>query len=168
MGMCEPLVAELDQEVAATRTLLERVPEEKLSWKPHEKSMTLGQLALHVAGLPGVIADLAKRDEVGPPEFGNNPQPGSPSEILSALDEGMTHAKEYLSGLSDEQAMGMWKVTKDGIELMAVPRIGFLRSIMLNHWYHHRGQLTVYLRLLDVPLPAVYGASADENPFAGN
>ncbi len=168
MGMCEPLLAELDQEVAATRALLERVPEEKLSWKPHEKSMTLGQLALHVALNPGTIADMAKMDEVGPPEFGNNPQPESVSELLSALEEGLANAKEFLGGLSDERAMGTWKVTKDGTELMALPRVGLLRWLMLNHWYHHRGQLTVYLRLLDVPLPAVYGASADENLFAAN
>ncbi len=168
MGMCEPLVAELDQEVAATRVLLERVPEEKLGWKPHEKSMTLGQLALHVAGVPGVITELAKMDEVGPPEFGNNPQPESVSELLPTLEEGLANAKEFLSGLSDERAMDTWKITRDGTELMAVPRIFLLRSIMLNHWYHHRGQLTVYLRLLDVPLPAVYGASADENLFAEN
>ncbi len=168
MGMCEPLVAELDQEVAATRVLLERVPEEKLGWKPHEKSMTLGQLALHVAGVPGSITELAKMDEVGPPEFGNNPQPESVSELLPVLEEGLANAKEFLSGLSDERAMATWKITRDGTELMAVPRIFLLRSIMLNHWYHHRGQLTVYLRLLDVPLPAVYGASADENLFAAN
>lgn len=166
MSMVEPLIAELEQESEATRRLLERVPEEKLDWRPHEKSMSLGQLALHIASTPGAIAGLMEMDEVPPPDFGTNPLPGSKAEVLAAFEESLVQAREAMVALDDDRAMATWRVVDGGEELMALPRIGLLRAIMLNHWYHHRGQLTVYLRMLDVPLPAVYGASADENAFA--
>ena len=90
----------------------------------------------------------------------------SKEEVLTAHEESVAKAKQYWSGLSDEAAMATWRVVSGGNEVMAAPRIGMIRSLMLNHWYHHRGQLSVYLRLLDVPVPSIYGPSADENPFA--
>ena len=166
MNKMESFVAEIDMETPATRAMLERVPADKLGWRPHEKSMTLGQLALHVAGTPGLVAGLLEVSEVPPPDFGNIPQPASTDEILAALDDSVTKARGVLGGMSDDEAMSTWRVVADGEEMMAMPKIGLARAILLNHWYHHRGQLSVYLRLLDVPVPATYGASADDNPMA--
>ena len=161
------LAAELDQEAAATRRLLERVPEDKLGWKPHAKSMSLGQLAIHVASIPGAISRLAQKDGHDAATANFEPQqPKDASEILPAFEAGLAEAKSFLSGLDDERALSSWRLTFGEREIFSVPRVGMLRTIMLNHWYHHRGQLTVYLRLLDVPLPVTYGRSADENPFA--
>ena len=165
MRIVDHFIQELDEEADATRRVLERVPGDKLDWRPHPKSMTLGQLALHVADTPGNVADLCCADEVGMPEFGNRPQPESKAEILQTLDQGLAHAKEVVGGFDDARAMQPFRIVEQGKELMALPKAGLMRGIMLNHWYHHRGQLTVYLRLLDVPVPAVYGASADENPM---
>jgi uncharacterized damage-inducible protein DinB len=165
MSIAQSLIPELEQEAATTRRVLERVPADKLGWKPHPKSMSLGQLALHVADTVGRVADMAGLDEMPMPEFGPQPAAGSVSELLPALDAGVAKAKAFLGGLDDARAMGEWKVVKDGQVVMAMPRMGVVRAIMLNHWYHHRGQLSVYLRLLDVPVPSIYGPSADENPF---
>ena len=166
MSVMESFIGEIDMEAPATRAMLERVPADQLTWKPHEKSMTLGQLALHVAGTPGQVSEFLKLDEVPPPEFGDTPQPESIDEILSALDGSVEAAKATLGSMSDADAMETFRVVRDGEEIMAMPKVGLARAILLNHWYHHRGQLSVYLRLLDVPVPATYGASADENPMA--
>ncbi len=167
MSIAAGLIPELEQEAATTRRVLERVPADKLKWRPHAKSMTLGQLALHVATTPGGIAEIAALDEVPMPEPGNFPQPESASQVLTAFEGSIRKAKAYLSELPDDKAMAEWKAMKDGRAVMTLPRFVLLRAIMLNHWYHHRGQLSVYLRLLDVPVPSIYGPSADENPFAG-
>ncbi len=169
MSIAQSFIPEIDQEAGTTRRVLERVPGDKLTWKPHEKSMSLGQLALHVAGIPGQVTDSATPDSVPlpPPEqFGNPPQPDSADELLPALDAAVAKAKDYLGNLSDERIMAEWSATANGKVAMTMPRVGLLRAIMLNHWYHHRGQLSVYLRLLDVPVPSIYGPSADENPWA--
>ena|SRR5258707_7476358 len=165
--MIEPMLNELRQEAATTRRVLERVPGEKLAWKPHQKSMSLGQLALHVASIPRDLVMLAQLDEfdASPANF-DPPEAKSVEEILAALDVSVKTAEDYLAGIDDETAMTSWRLTARGKEVFTVPRAGLLRSIMLNHWYHHRGQLSVYLRLLEVPVPAIYGRSADENPFA--
>jgi uncharacterized damage-inducible protein DinB len=165
--MLEPMNGEIVQEAATTRRVLERVPFDKLGWKPHPKSMSLGQLAMHVATIPGGITRLAQADdfELDPANF-NPPPPKSKEDILAALDASVQKAHEYLCGVSEASAAGTWRLMSNGKELMAMPRVGLLRSIMLNHWYHHRGQLSVYLRLLEVPVPMIYGPSADENPFA--
>jgi uncharacterized damage-inducible protein DinB len=161
----DALIAELEQEADTTRRVLERVPEGELSWTPHPKSMTLGQLALHVAGLVGGVARL-----LDPPaaELPNVPlvEATSRSELLSVLDENVAIARKLLASWQDDGLLAEWKMMNGDETLLALPRLGMVRSIMLNHWYHHRGQLVVYLRILDVPLPAVYGPSADENPFA--
>ncbi len=149
----------------AERTgLLERVPEDKLTWRPHAKSMSLGQLALHIAQTPGGVAELISETPREAPRF-VQAEATSRDEVLSALDNSIAAAKSKLSGWDDADLMNDWALMRDGKKLMAVPRIGMVRSIMLNHWYHHRGQLLVYLRLLDLPVPSVYGPSADENPF---
>src|SRR5262249_41220714 len=118
-----------------------------------------------VATIPGNIADLASTDTF---EVGGFPQPAAANrrELLEALDNSMRHATALVGGMDDARVLAIWRARKNGKEIMAIPRIGVLRTIMLNHWYHHRGQLCVYLRFLDVPLPSVYGPSADENPFA--
>ncbi|HTC33782.1 MAG TPA: DinB family protein [Bryobacteraceae bacterium] len=164
--MMEPVVGELQQEAATTKRVLERVPSDKLGWKPHPKSMSLGQLAMHVATIPGGISKLAQVDEfeVNPANF-NQPAPKDAAEILAALEASVKAAEEYLGGVSDSAALGNWRATANGKEVMAMPRAAMLRALMLNHWYHHRGQLSVYLRLLEVPVPTIYGPSADENPF---
>ena len=164
--MMEPMMGEFQQEAATTKRVLDRVPADKLAWKPHPKSMSLGQLAMHVASIPGGISRMAQLDEyeVNPANF-NQPGPKDLAEIFAALDSSVKTAQDYLGGVSESAALGNWRLTANGKEVMAMPRAVMLRSIMLNHWYHHRGQLSVYLRLLDVPVPVIYGPSADENPF---
>jgi uncharacterized damage-inducible protein DinB len=167
ISMMEPMLNELRQEAAVTRRVLERVPAGKLTWKPHAKSMTLGQLASHVATVPGAIAQISRAPqlEVNPADF-TPPQPASAQEILNSFDESIKGAEARLAEISEPDALATWRVIAGGKEVMAMPRVAFFRAIMLNHWYHHRGQLSVYLRLLDIPLPSIYGPSADENPFA--
>lgn len=165
MTIANALLAELEQEAHATRRVLERVPQAHLPWKPHPKSYSLGQLALHVATVPGNVAELVARDSVEAPRF-VQPEAGSTAELVPALSASVAKAKQLLGGFDDAQMGGTWRLTNGGRELMAMPRAAFARAIMLNHWYHHRGQLLVYLRLLDLPVPSVYGPTADENPFA--
>jgi uncharacterized damage-inducible protein DinB len=164
--MLEPMNGEIAQEAVTTKRVLERVPFDKLTWKPHPKSMSLGQLAMHVATIPAGISKIAQVDdfEVNPANFNPAP-PNSKEEILAALDASVKTAHEYLGGLSESSATGEWRARVNGKEIMAMPRVGLLRSLMLNHWYHHRGQLSVYLRMLEVPVPSIYGPSADDNPF---
>jgi uncharacterized damage-inducible protein DinB len=165
--LTEPMTGEFRQEAATTKRVLERVPADKLTWKPHPKSMSLGQLALHVATIPGGIAKIAQADEfdVSHANF-NFPPPANTAEILAALDASVQAAEACLGGLDDSAAMRTWRMMRGEKEIFAMPRIAMLRTIMLSHWYHHRGQLSVYLRMLDVPVPSIYGPSADDNPFA--
>lgn len=166
-AMNQELMAELEQEGAATRRVLERVPADRLDWQPHPKSMTLGQLALHVAVIPGALAQLCAADGVDAATIDFKArQPQDAAELLPALEESLAGARTFLSGLDEAAAAAPWRLTHGERELSCAPRMAMVRSLLLNHWYHHRGQLTVYLRLLDVPVPAVYGNSADENPFA--
>ena len=166
MSLVAPLLMELEQEAETTKALFERIPEDKLGWKPHAKSMSLGQLALHIANSPATVAQLAQESEVPLFAFEPGPEPASVAETLTALQEGVKTAKGLLENMDDETVLAEWSLVKDGEKVMSMPRLGLLRAIMLNHFYHHRGQLTVYLRMQDVPLPPVYGASADENPLA--
>ena len=164
MRLIDPIVAELDQESQTTRRVLERVPGDKLPWRPHPKSMSLGQLALHLATAPGRIATIASQDRVEMPTL-DQPEAKSRAEILDAFTQGLATAKDLLNRIDDARAMATWTLARGGKVLMALPRLAMLRAILLNHSYHHRGQLSVYLRLLDVPVPSIYGPSADENPF---
>jgi uncharacterized damage-inducible protein DinB len=166
-NVMSPVAAEFREEAATTKRVLGRVPEEKLEWRPHVKSMTLGQLAWHVAVVPGSLAKIVVQDgfDVSQGSF-TPPQPKSTVEILNAFEESIRNAEQCLQNMTDQQAVAQWRLSNKDRELMCRPRIEIVRTIMLNHWYHHRGQLSVYLRLLNVPLPVIYGPSADENPFA--
>jgi uncharacterized damage-inducible protein DinB len=164
MAMIDSLLQELEQEAHTTRRVLERVPDNQLGWRPHKKARTLGELALHVAGTPGAVATLAAQSEIQAPTF-TDPVPKSSSELIPALDESIATAKRLLGTMDDAALNAKWRMMRNGQEIMSIPRVAFLRSIMLNHWYHHRGQLSVYLRELGVPIPSIYGPSADENPF---
>ena len=161
MAMIDALLQELEHEAHTTRRVLERVPDAQLTWRPHKKARTLGELALHVASVPGAVASLASQSRIQAPEF-IDPSPKSASELIPALDDSIAKAKSLLGGMDDETLNGMWRMMRGDREIFAIPRSALLRSIMLNHWYHHRGQLSVYLRLRDVPLPAIYGPTADE------
>ena len=165
MRLVDPMIAELEQEAETTRRCLERIPEDRLSWRPHPKSMSLGQLALHIATTPGGVAQVAAADSMERPQF-DRPEAKSRRELLDALAQSVAAALAFLRGLDDARAAGSWTMTLDGQPIFSMPRIGVVRTLMLNHWYHHRGEMQVYLRLLDVPVPSVYGPTADENPFA--
>lgn len=164
MAIVDGLLQELEQEAPITRRVLERVPDSKLTWKPHPKARTLGDLALHVAMTPGAVAEFVAQPIVQAPHF-EDPSPKSASELVPALDESIAKARRVLETLDDTAIMATWRMMQGDRELLAIPRMAMLRSIMLNHWYHHRGQLSVYLRELDIPVPSIYGPSADENPF---
>ena len=166
MTIIDTLLAELEQEAQSTARVLERVPQEHLSWRPHPKSFSLGQLALHVATIPGNVAQLAAMDTVsGPPAFIQQ-EAATAAELVPALKASVAQARETLGGLDDAAMMATWRLNIGGRDVLSMPRAAVARMIMLNHWYHHRGQLLVYLRMHDVPLPSVYGPTADENPFA--
>jgi uncharacterized damage-inducible protein DinB len=167
MRLVDPIIAELEQEAETTRRVLERVPEGRLSWRPHPKSMSLGQLALHIATTPGGVAQVAAHDSMERPQF-DRPEPKSKREVLEALEQSVASAMEFLRGLDDARATQSWTMMRAGKPIFSLPRIGVVRTIMLNHWYHHRGEMQVYLRLLDVPVPSVYGPTADEDPFAAS
>jgi uncharacterized damage-inducible protein DinB len=166
MAMADPLIAELEQEAQSTRRVLERIPDSKLDWRPHPRSWSLGQLALHIAQIPGNVSELAKQNVTTAPSF-DQAAPGSKAEVLQAQDDSVARGVEALRAWSDSDLLDEWSLSVNGEKVMAMPRVGMLRAIMFNHLYHHRGQLLVYLRMLDEPVPAVYGVSADENPFGG-
>jgi uncharacterized damage-inducible protein DinB len=164
--MVTPILQEFREEVATTRRALERVPADKLTWKPHPKSMSLGQLAWHIATVPGVLARLVQQESFDVTQGNFVPsQPKNLDEILSAYQQSIRDAEQGLQQMTDEQLRGNWRLMRKDQQLMNRPRMEIVRTIMLNHWYHHRGQLSVYLRLLNVPVPVTYGPSADENPF---
>ncbi len=166
MAKMDALVMELDRECATTRKLLERIPSEKLDWRPHAKSTPLGKLANHIATLPGRFCEALLSDGMDIATFKQPPEPKSAADLVKTLDEGLATAKRVLASMDDGKAMGNWTLSLAGKEILGLPRIALVRTLILNHSIHHRGQLSVYLRLLDVPVPAIYGPSADENPFA--
>jgi uncharacterized damage-inducible protein DinB len=161
------LIAELEAEAPATRRVLERVPADRFDWRPHPKSMSAGQLAQHVASIPGGVARLAQLDGLDvatrPTEYASCE---SRESLLAALEASVAGAREFLAGLDEARANAIWRLSFGDREIFAIPRLGVMRTMCFNHWYHHRGELVVYLRMLNVPVPVVYGRSADENPFA--
>ena len=165
MKMIDGLLAELEQEAETTRRVLERIPQAHLSWRPHPKSMSLGQLALHVATVPGSVAELAAQDTIAEPPSFVQPEAASAAELVPTLQESVARARSTLGGFDDARMGETWRLQSGGQEILAMPRTAVVRTIMLNHWYHHRGQLLVYLRLLNQSVPSVYGPTADENPF---
>ena len=166
MKLIDGLLTELEQEAVTTRRVLERIPQAHWSWKPHPKSMSLGQLALHVATVPGNVAELAAVDTIPEPPSFVQPEAATASELVPSLADSVAKAKRALGGFDDAKMSAMWRLQAGGKDILAMPRDAFVRAIMLNHWYHHRGQLLVYLRLLNQSVPSVYGPTADENPFA--
>ena len=167
MSICNEILAEFHEELIATRRILDRVPADKLAWKPHEKSMSLGQLAMHIASVPGGIVFITTDDsfDVLKGNF-TPPHPKEVAEIHAALEESIQKVEKALKQGTDESARAPWHLMRGDQEIQTGPRFKIWRSLMLNHWYHHRGQLSVYLRLLDIPLPSIYGPTADESPFA--
>jgi uncharacterized damage-inducible protein DinB len=161
MSMIEALLQELEHEAQTTRRVLERVPGDRLGWKPHDKSMSLGQLALHVASVPGAIATLAGQSPCPVPTF-QQPSAASAAELLPALERSLATARETLRAMDDASLAKTFRIVDGDREVMALPVGALFRSIMLNHWYHHRGQLGVYLRLLGAQVPSSYGPSGDE------
>ena len=164
MPIVDSMLMEIEQEAKTTQRVLDRIPENKLGWKPHAKSYSLGQLGLHIARAQGALAEAASKDTH---EIGNmsQPEPASRKEILDTFAQSTAKAKQILAKMDDARLMAMWTLTKNGKVVLSMPRVSFIRAIMMNHIYHHRGQLSVYLKLLDVPIPSIYGPSADENPF---
>lgn len=163
-SIVDPILQEFRDEAPATRRLLERVPNDKLGWKPHPKSRSLGELAMHVASIPKIAEVIATTEE-----FSAGSNPPTPIEnadqIRAAFEANVKAAESAIGKLNDQTVMTPWKFSFRGKPIFNKPRAAALRSNVLNHTYHHRGQLGVYLRLLDVPVPVVYGPTADENPF---
>lgn len=156
----EPILEELREEVASTRRVLERVPADKLGWRPHPKSRSLGELANHIANLPGMVERVVKFDEFTP-NLTPTPIPTA-AEIRANFEKNVALAEDLLSQMTEQQARAEWRLVFGGKEIFRRPRTWVLRKTLLNHLYHHRGQMSVYLRLLDVSVPSVYGPTADE------
>ena len=164
-GIARALLEEFERELGTTRRFLERVPDDRLTWRPHEKSMTAGQLALHVAEVPGRVLRMSLTDEAAPPDLSaGRQQPTTLREVLAVLDGSAERVRQTLPLIDDGRMRQSFKVVRSGRTLLSTPRADFLRSIMLNHWYQHRGQLGVYLRLLGAAVPSSYGPSGDEPP----
>ena len=165
MALVDALLPEFDHEMSKTRTVLERVPEEKFEWRPHAKSFSLGALATHVATLPMWGTETLTRSEI---DVGSQPPLTalpSRTDLLAAFDTNVAASRAALSGKTDAELMSMWSLKRHGKTIFSMPKATVLRSFVLSHVIHHRAQLTVYLRLLDVPVPAIYGPSADEPAF---
>ncbi len=163
-SIAQSFLAEFEAQAPITRRFLERLPEDKLTWKPHEKSMTAGQLALHLATVPGGVVKLVENNPMQAREAFVFPQPASREEILKALDESVATVRTLLPKYDDAAMNETWRLVAGERVLLAQPRGEFLRDVMLSHWYQHRGQFSVYLRLLNVAVPASWGPSADEPP----
>jgi len=166
MPIKDSLLPEFDQEMANTRKTLDRVPEDKFGWKPHPKSFTMGHLSTHIANMIGWTSDTMNKDsfDISPP--GAPPYKEVPAathaELMAKFDESVAGARAALAGASDETFLGNWSLKAAGNTLFTMPRIACIRSFVMNHVIHHRAQLGVYLRLNDIPVPSIYGPSADE------
>ncbi len=166
MPLSDALLPEFDQEMANTRKSLERVPEDKFGWKPHEKSGTMGWLSAHLAEIPAYVPVTLAQDSFDIAPQGEHPQPAKPaasrSELLDAFDKNVAAARAAIAGAEDRVLMQPWSLLSGGKVVFTMPKIAVLRSFVMSHTIHHRAQLGVYLRLNDVPVPAIYGPSADE------
>lgn len=165
MSIATSLLYEFEAQAAVTRRFLERLPEERLMWRPHERSMTAGQLALHLATVPGRVVHAIEKDEQQVPDFGEFAQPTSCDEVMRALEASVATVKELLPRFSDAAMNAPWRLLAGEKEVLRQPRQQFLRDVMLSHCYQHRGQFSVYLRLMNLPVPASWGPSADEPPL---
>jgi len=162
MPMVDALLPEFDHEMTMTRRLLERVPDDQLAWKPHAKSMSIGGLATHLSNLPWWGQVTLNDTEFDLATFPNQAEPGSRAQILDAFDRNVTATRAALTGKSDAELMAPWALKRAGQTIFSLPKASVWRSFVLSHVIHHRGQLSVYLRLLNVPVPSIYGPSADE------
>jgi uncharacterized damage-inducible protein DinB len=166
MSIAQSLLPEFDQEMAGTRKTLERVPEDKLDWRPHERSMTMAGLATHIANMMGWATVTLAQDNFDIQPEGSAPYHEEPAkssaELLAKFDQGVASVRAALAATSDEAMMTNWSLLKGGAALFTMPRVAVLRGMIFNHIIHHRAQLCVYLRMNDVPVPALYGPSADE------
>ena len=165
MRAIDPMLMEFEQESATTRRLLERVPTEKLDWRPHPKARTLGELANHIASSQKRVAAAVQTSPYDLGSGGDGSVPANAADIVTTFDSNVADAKGMLAGMSDADLMSDWEGQVGGHTVFSAPKAGVIRAILLNHTYHHRGQLSTYLRQLDVTLPSVYGPTADENPF---
>jgi len=165
MSIAQSLLAEFETQAPITRRFLERLPEDKLTWKPHEKSMSAGQLAYHLAFIPGGVIRFVQNNPVQAPDFAGFPQPASRQEIFAKYEESIAAVRDLLPKFGDASMREMWRMVSGGREVLAQPRGEFVRDVMFSHWYQHRGQFCVYLRLLNAAVPASWGPSADEAPL---
>ena len=162
MTSIDAILMEMTQEAVTTRRLLERVPAQHLTWKPHEKSMTMGRLATHIVEIPGWVSTVLDADGFDMGARNYTPQTaGSVSEILAIFDKNVPMVEAVIRRQTLDRLSATWRITKQGQVLLEMPRMGVIRTLLLNHLIHHRGQLSVYLRLKDVPLPSIYGPTAD-------
>ncbi len=162
MALIDPILDEVTREAATTRRVLERVPSDQLGWRPHPKSKSAGELAWHVASIPGRIARIVQEDDVDVTTVKQLPMPETTAGIVEGFDRHVADAKELLARLDDDALARFTTMRRGDVNVFSGPKLALLRAVMLNHSYHHRGQLTVYLRLLNVPVPSVYGPTADE------
>lgn len=162
MPLNQALLPEFDLEMSNTRKSLERVPEDKLGWKPHNKSMTMGGLATHLATINHWTEAIIGQDSFDVGDAPPQPQVTSRKEILDAFDQNTASARKAIAGAGDETLMKSWSLLAKGNTIFTMPRISVLRNFIMNHTIHHRAQLGVYLRLNDIPVPSIYGPSADE------
>jgi uncharacterized damage-inducible protein DinB len=171
MAMNQAILAEFDKEIESTRRTLERIPDDTLGWKPHEKSGTMAWLASHVANLPMWVTVTMTTEVL---DFAAPPDPKMPSpkeaksakELVEFLDTNAKNARAAIAAASDSDLMKSWTLKQGDKTFFTIPKVAVLRSFVLNHLIHHRGQLTMYMRLKNIPVPALYGPSADENPWA--
>ena len=166
MSAIDPLLVEFEQESATTRRLLERVPTERMDWRPHPKARSLGELANHIASVQKTIPAAIQTATYDLGQGADHAMPADAAAIVTAFDANVAQTKRLLAAMTDDDLRSNWAGQVGGRTVFSAPKIGVLRGILLNHTYHHRGQLTTYLRQLDVAVPSVYGPSADENPFA--
>jgi uncharacterized damage-inducible protein DinB len=166
MSIAETLLPEFDREMGVTRRLLERIPDGQFDWKPHEKSMSLGRLAEHLAELP--IWARVTVTESGIDLASGRPEgyrsPATRARVLEMFDSNVAAARAAINGRTDAELMALWKLSNQGKEVFTMPKAVVLRSFFMSHVIHHRGQMSVYLRLQNVPVPSMYGPSADEAP----
>lgn len=160
--VAETLLPEFDMEMAATRKLLERVPELKAGWKPHEKSRTLGDLATHVANIPSLMSVVIQQDEMVAGTTNRPPKFSTTAALLEFFDQNVNAAREALTGVPDSKMALPWTLKFGDKTIFSRPRSAVLRSFVMSHHIHHRGQLGVYMRMQNVALPSAYGPTADE------
>jgi len=165
-AIAQALLSEFEQQAPITRRYIERLPKDKLTWKPHEKSMTAGQLAFHLASVPGGVIRATQSNPAELQSLPTFPQPENLDDCLRTFDESVAAVRQILPAFEDATMHETWRLSIAGKLVVEEPRQQFIRDVMLSHWYQHRGQFSVYLRMLGAPVPASWGPSADEPPLS--